>query len=253
METDIQVGRILVEGSVCRDMYDEHPGLAYFYQTGHRCVPLQYALPMATAKVVAEHEWARLHPASAEDDDPDDWEEYDGQFTPERVLLLARDGTTVQCFENGQWVRDFVPAAQWEAELARAAELSSEASFEAGWDNFGTAERLRERASVIRRNVAIAKANAGRTQRVDSIRGLSERCLLAMARIATVAWSASADDARQAAFRAACALGIREHLGGIVEPPLMFDGESILLAGWHSGRKWAQTLLEGFPLGEDEY
>ena len=158
MDAHNQVASIVVEGSLCMDMYDEHPGLAYFYRTIRRRLPIPHALPLATAKLIAQRDWARRHPESEADADP--WAEYDGQFTASRILLLAHDGTVLQCFEAERWVTDFVAPAEWDALLKRAADLESEASVEAGWDNFSTAEGLRSSATAIRRRVSIARAKA---------------------------------------------------------------------------------------------
>ncbi|MBK3780171.1 hypothetical protein G3A43_07860 [Paraburkholderia aspalathi] len=241
------IASIVIEGSLCRDMYDEHPGLAYFYTNARRGVTIPHHVPLATAKAIAEAEWKLCHPETA---NHDDWEEYDGLFTPVRVLLLARDRTTIQCFENDHWVSSFVPPEQWPALLSQAAELESEASIEAGWDNFSTAERHRESASAIRRTVAIARANVS-SQHADRIRGLTERVQLAMARIATLADIETETPGWGSVRCAASALGISEHLAGILEPPIMFDGEPYLLKAWQEGVTWAEEFTSRNEAVED--
>ncbi|RQR65552.1 hypothetical protein DIE18_03640 [Burkholderia sp. Bp9125] len=245
MDAHNQVASIVVEGSLCMDMYDEHPGLAYFYRTIRRCLPIPHALPLATAKLIAQRDWARRKHESEADEDP--WAEYDGQFTASRILLLAHDGTVLQCYEDERWVTDFVAPAEWDALLTHAADLESEAAIEAGWDNFSTADSLRSSATAIRRRVSMARANAAAQEsKDDSIRGLSARVLAALARVATTAGDPAAVDAWTAAKRAARALGIREQLASVQEPPLMFEGEAWLIAAWREGQAWAQELEEGF-------
>ncbi|MDN8078793.1 hypothetical protein QZN30_05465 [Burkholderia multivorans] len=237
----MQVASIIVEGSLCRDMYDEHPGFAYFYVTAHQGISIPHPLPLSTAMAVAEAAWKRDH-VSSEDDD---YEEHDGQFTPESILLLSADRETVQHYRNGHWVSEFIPPEEWDTQLCRASELSSEASIEAGWDNFSTAERLSASATAIRRQVDIARNHhaARLADPVDTIRGLSERVSLAMARIATAACSDAAPVSWRQAKRGARALGIREGLAGLAEAPVMFEGEPVLLKAWQEGVDWALAFL----------
>lgn len=150
---------ISIHGHESRDMYDEHPGLAYFeVATGQDFRPRE-ALSVRRAMEVAERKWARLHGASGVDDL--DAEEYDGQFSPSKILLLDAAGRVVQQFNGSAWVTDFAAPEEWPALLARASELESESSEEARWDNFSTSERLSEKARDLRNRVAIAQANLG--------------------------------------------------------------------------------------------
>jgi hypothetical protein len=243
-DAHMQVASIIVEGSLCRDMYDEHPGFAYFYVTSHDVIPIPHPLPLSTAMSVAEAVWRRDHASPVSDDD---YEEYDGQFTPESILLLSERNETLQHYRDGRWVTEFVPPEEWDEQLRRASELAEESSFEAGWDNFSTAERLRASATAIRRKVDIARAHhaAQLGDPVDRIRGLSGRVSLATARIATIAGAANANAAWRQAARCARALGIREGLAGVTEPPIMFAGEDTLLKAWREGVEWALALLDG--------
>ncbi len=154
----MQVSSIVVEGQVCRDMYDEHPGLAYFYMDGRRQVPISHPLSMTDGKALAESAWQRYH---AESRSADEYEEYDGQFTPSRVLLLNCDEAVLQCYEGNGWLTEFDSPEQWAAMLTQAGELASEASIEAGWDNFSTAKGLRAQATHLRRRVSISQAHFG--------------------------------------------------------------------------------------------
>lgn len=252
MDDHNQITRIVVEGSVCRDMYDEHPGLAYFYVQSHREVPIPHALPITSSKLIAEREWARRHPPEAAgEDDQEPWTEYDGMFTATRILLQARDSSVVQCLERGEWERDFPPATEWDSMLKRATDLSHEASVEAGWDNFSTAENLRSRATDLRRAVAMARAQTTARAAQESIRGLTARVLAAHARIAAVAASPTARRLAKEAERAARAVGIQDQLTGGAKPPLMFKGERVLIAAWQSGRAWARKFEEGFDVDSD--
>ncbi|MEX3983779.1 hypothetical protein AB4Y45_32875 [Paraburkholderia sp. EG287A] len=250
MDDHNQIARIVVEGSLCRDMYDEHPGFAYFYLDAQRDVPIPHALPLTTSKLIAEREWVRHHPPVADGDD-DAWEEYDGMFTATRILLLARDASPVQCYERGEWKRDFPAPAEWESMLNRATDLSSEASVEAGWDNFSTAENLRRTATALRRSVAMARAQANAQAAEESIRGMNARVLAAHARIAAVAGAKDARLLWRQAERAAHAVGIHDQLTGGAKPPAMFKGERVLIAQWQSGCAWARKFEEGLAVERD--
>lgn len=243
----MQVASIVVEGQVCRDMYDEHPGLAYFYMDGRRQVPISHPLSMADGKALAESAWQRYH---GESRSADEYVEYDGQFTPSRVLLLNSDEAVLQCYEGNGWLTEFDSPEQWAAMLTQAGELTSEASIEAGWDNFSTAKGLRAQATHLRRRVSISQAHFGMLPAPKSrpkppaprMRGLDERVALALARITRIAYPEEWRSERESVERAAEAVGRRDYHAGLDEPPIMFADEPILLKAWAEGRAEAADL-----------
>lgn len=245
----MQVASIVVEGRVCRDMYDEHPGFAYFYVDGRRRVAIREALPITEAMTVAETVWQRLQAESAAEDAND---EYDGQFTANRIVLLAAGGAVMQCFEGNSWATEFDAPDQWPALLAQAGELDAEASFEAGWDNFSTAEGLRARATNLRRRVSMSQAHYGALPEpkprakppVRRMRGLDERCALALARITRITDPEMGDVDLTAVEMDAEALGMRDYREGNEEPPIMFASEPLLLNAWKTGQASAADMEE---------
>jgi len=243
------VDRIVIEGRTCRDMYDEHPGFAYFYVDSSRHVEMPEMLPLTQAQAKAEDAWKQF---AADDNEANDFEEYDGQFTPSRVVLQASNGAVLQCFENGRWVSEFDAPDTWDALLATAAANESEASFEAGWDNFSTAETLRHAATGLRRRVTMAMAHYGvlpepparspAVKPVRRMRGLDERAAFALAKILRLSDPEKAEDDMAVALNDAESLGMSDYHEGVTEPPIMFEDEPSLLATWKSGQRWAADL-----------
>jgi hypothetical protein len=230
-------------------MYDEHPGFAYFYVDSCRHVEMPEMLTLTQAQAKAEAAWRQF---AADDTAVDDFEEFDGQFTPSRVVLQASDGTVLQCFEDGSWVAEFDAPDTWDTLLAIAAANESDASFEAGWDNFGTAETLRHAATGLRRRVSMAMAHYGVlpepparppvVKPVRRMRGLDERAAFALARILRLSDPEKAEDDMAAALIDAEALGMSDYHEGVTEPPIMFADEPSLLSTWKSGQQWAADL-----------
>ncbi|ABI58366.1 hypothetical protein [Nitrosomonas eutropha] len=74
-------------------------------------------------------------------------------FAPELIVIRDRDGRLVLAGQvRGDNVRWCIPVAsdeETEQIVKEVAELRSEASYEAGWDNFSTAQGLRFRARVL--------------------------------------------------------------------------------------------------------
>jgi hypothetical protein len=196
-EATFRVTSITIEGSVLRDMYDDHPGLAYFRSSSsvgvHVPEPLTINQAMETAltawKAVCEEE-AGVHEEAVPEDlgseidviveDPTVDDDYDGKFSASRIVLRDRSGEVVQQYDGSNWVTDFTPADKWKGLLEQAKALEDEASEEARWDNFSTSDNLCEKATRLRRQVAIARANlpepveAALPQPVPSLLAVSE-------------------------------------------------------------------------------
>jgi hypothetical protein len=163
IEQPLLVTKITIEGSVLRDMYDEHPGMAYFSSSSNVGVRVRKPLPIAEAMDVAIAGWKKVtgeHDDDALDDDDDD---YDGKFSATRIVLRNAGDEVVQEFNGSNWISEFAPADQWDSLLERAKTLDEEASEESRWDNFSTAELYRDQATELRRKVSIARANLSPT------------------------------------------------------------------------------------------
>lgn len=245
----MKIFSIVVEGQVCRDMYDEHPGVAYFYVDGRQQLALLKALSVPDAMEIGQAAWHRLRGEAAQEETA---QEYDGQFTATRLLLVAESGAVVQCFDGDCWATEFDSPEEWTGLLAKASELEADASFEAGWDNFSTAEGLRARAAALRRRVSISQAHFGvlpepvhrRKQPVQRMRGLDERCAYALARILQITDPETAAADMVCVEMEAGLLGMRDYREGIEAPPIMFADEPALLAAWKSGQDSAADMEE---------
>jgi hypothetical protein len=248
----MQVTSIVVEGRMCRDMYDEHPGLAYFYVDAIQRVQIPQPLSMEEARALAEAKWRELHPPvspGVQDVPDEEFDEADGQFTPTRIVLLDGNRTVMQRLDSDGWMTDFASPDQWEALLAQARAMESEASVEAGWDNFSTAEGLRADATRMRRRVSIAQAHFGvlpsvpaaapRVRAKPNMRGLDERVALAQARITSITDPEKGEDDILSARMDAEARGEREFWQQLYEPPVMFLDEPLLLGSWEHGQSTA--------------
>jgi hypothetical protein len=177
------VTSITIEGSELRNMYDEHPGFAYFSTASSISVRVPEPLTLNQAMERALEAWKTVcnddateldetvpergdsQADSADEEMIDD--DYDGKFSASRIVLSNRAGEVLQEYNGSSWVTDFAPADQWPLLLKQAEELSDEASEEARWDNFDTANGLRGRAAGLRRQVAIARANLPEQPQAD--------------------------------------------------------------------------------------
>lgn len=143
-----------IDGAESRDMYDEHPGLAYFKVRISRRyrVSRYWTMEEAMRRSLAAFErMQREH--RRQDGDPLDW---DGRFAPDTIVLHDQYGTPVQEWRDGHWCDD-LPAPERLAGLREGvAGLRAEAAIEAGWDNHETARALRLQADRIERRVAMA-------------------------------------------------------------------------------------------------
>jgi hypothetical protein len=157
-EKSLSVTSITIEGSTLRDMYDEHPGLAYFDSPSSLGVRVRKPLPMTEAMEAAMAAWSKVC-GESDSNEFDDDDEYDGKFTATQIVLRNGAQEVVQQYDGEKWITDFVPAETWPDLLEKANSLDEEASEEARWDNFSTAQGLREQATELRRQVSIARAN----------------------------------------------------------------------------------------------
>jgi hypothetical protein len=164
VEQPTLVTSITIEGSELRDMYDEHPGLAYFSSSTSVGVRVPKPLPMAEAMDTAIAAWKKINGDDNGDElDDDEDDDYDGKFSASRIVLYNAGNEVIQEFNGSTWITEFAPADQWDSLLERAKALDAEASEESRWDNFSTATNYREQATELRRQVSIARANLSAT------------------------------------------------------------------------------------------
>lgn len=152
----LYVFEICINGQVARDMYDEHPGYAFYYSDSSECledVPAYCSI--SRAKEIAIREFTKLALMSSEREST-----YDGDFTPYSIVLSDQFGGPLMEYANGKWLDDLPSEAEWPALLEQATHLADEASEEARWDNFETSKALSHRAEAIRRRIKCAQAIA---------------------------------------------------------------------------------------------
>lgn len=152
--------KIIIMGRTCREMYDDHPGLAYFYSDSNK----QYSVPrpatMANCQARALELFHKLQDAANAS------EEHEGLFVPDYIVLKDQLGNVIHEYGSFRglsgnykvgWIDNLPTEDTWPALLAEASRLDSEGSVESGWDNFETARQLHEQAAEIRRRIDMAK------------------------------------------------------------------------------------------------
>ncbi len=158
----LYVKTIVLHGQLCQDMYDSHPGYAYFYTDSWESFPVPSCCSLTTA-MKASLKLLRMKQKEIGTED-----EYDGLFRPSSIILLDQLGNAVQEFRetyivNGQyrgaWLKELPAESEWAALENKAGMLDNEAAVESGWDNFETARSLRNSAQKIRRVVQIARVS----------------------------------------------------------------------------------------------
>lgn len=148
----LYVDHCVIHGSVCCDMYDEHPGFAYFYRDGSLSADLTPYRHLADAQQHALEIWH-----AQRKDDEEDKDEWDGKFTAGATIVLKDQfGRPIDEFDGKSWSL-IEPEERWPELLEQVRTLRSEAHFESGWDNASTAADLRRRADKLERAVQIAE------------------------------------------------------------------------------------------------
>lgn len=160
-KSPLYVKTILLRGRTCRDMYDDHPGYAYFYTDDFQAIKAPPYCPMSRAMQIS----LRLLQEAQEEINHD--EERDGLFIASSIVLLDQFGDAIQEYVerdigNGKytqgWLDVFPDESEWAAMEERAKALDSEGSIESGWDNFETGRELHSQAEALRRQITMAKA-----------------------------------------------------------------------------------------------
>ncbi len=149
---------IIIVGEESCDMYDHAPGFAYFNRNGHRCIDTPVFADIEELRVTAIKGLEELESYVS-------FEEYDGMFRPLEVRIHDGDGQTIDLCEalgrnSRVWLSDSndqFPEKEWENVEAKIKALLSEASFEAAWDNFDSARRLRNEAAWLQERLSLSR------------------------------------------------------------------------------------------------
>lgn len=156
LASPLYVRSISIKGQEARDMYDEHPGYAYYYSdTSEVIEDVPAYCSISQAKEIAACEFTKLMDianARAEEDQCSD-----GDFTPHSIILRDQFGQPLMEYSKGKWQDEMPAEGEWPAMLEEADRLSAEASEESRWDNFDTSRGLSNRADALRRRVTCAQ------------------------------------------------------------------------------------------------
>lgn len=147
---------IVIEGREYADMYDHAPGVAYFTRDARIQTRAETYSSLDAVKAQAEDWFDELanHAFVMLSKD----QEYDGMFSPSRAKLVNREGRAIALFNGRDWFGQHIEPGDWAKTRTEIKQLQSEASFEAGWDNFGTAQSLREKAHLLAMQLEVSEA-----------------------------------------------------------------------------------------------
>tara|TARA_R110002051_G_scaffold318017_1_gene399808 strand:- start:7266 stop:7889 length:624 start_codon:yes stop_codon:yes gene_type:complete len=132
-----------IHGESLCDMYDHAPGMAYFSTKSSRGVVLPNFADLSEIRDAAYREFSDL---KAEYEAADD---HDGLFIPSRINVIGPDGEVLALYVKGQWLTPSIPQEEWARTETEIHALNVEAANEARWDNFATASRLRDQATLL--------------------------------------------------------------------------------------------------------
>ena len=143
---------ITIEGEVKMNMYDHAPGLAFFEKETSRSVAVPPYTEYYKLRELAEAGFAEFYQASSEAEDV-----YEGLFRPLNMRICNSDGVVIDLYERGGWLVDTIPPSQWAETAVQIEELNREGSFQSGWDNFSTAQRLHRQASRLQQLLTLSR------------------------------------------------------------------------------------------------
>ena len=148
--------RAIIYGSESRDMYDHEPGFAFFSRDAERPVAFLKYMEMTELRDIAAAEFQRYREKC-----PSDGQEYDGMFFPYGIRILNAHDEVIDLYKNGRWASldgdDLIPHSQWDIVESEIKRLRSEASVEAGWDNFETARSMRQQARRLEERLSLSR------------------------------------------------------------------------------------------------
>lgn len=147
------VKNLIVDGELYQSIDDGQPNSECFASPGRRIIPIPDYIDLQTTKALAITELKRII------DERDCDEPYSGLFVPTNIALLDQFGQVVTTYRNSLWTDegDLPDPSTWDELLAQAAHSRTEATSEAGMDNYSTACLLRQAACVIEEKVKTAK------------------------------------------------------------------------------------------------
>lgn len=144
-EAPLFVHKIAITGQTSHEMYDEHPGLAYYQTTNTHTYKAPPYCGLAQARDLADRMVEKMREATRGQ------EESEGDFSPSTVQLQDHAGRTLQVFDQDAttrqkaWLAPVTPEKAVEL-VAQAGEMRRDASEEMRGDNFETSRRLHDRA-----------------------------------------------------------------------------------------------------------
>ncbi|RCV86949.1 hypothetical protein [Billgrantia montanilacus] len=152
--------RAIIYGSESCDMYDHAPGCTYYTRDVERpVVVLEPFISLRELRELAVRHFQFQAELVAEWDDKG--ATYDGMFRPWGVRILNPDDEVIDLYMNGSWATDdrdgLVPRSQWDIVESEIKRLRSEASVEAGWDNFETARHMRQQARRLEDRLSLSR------------------------------------------------------------------------------------------------
>jgi len=138
---------IVIEGHEYADMYDHAPGFAYYTRDARTGAPAPAYSNLDAVKEQAEGWFDELSRDAFVAQDKA--QSLDGLFHPSWAKLVNQEGRAIALYNGRCWFDQRLEPGDWDATRSEIANLLREASFEAGWDNFSTARRLREKAHLL--------------------------------------------------------------------------------------------------------
>lgn len=160
-ESPLYPSCIRVIGTEFRDMYDDHPGLAYFTVDTVRefSLPAYCSMKIARAKAIAIYQELKVSQCCEyADHDP-----VEGDFSPLRFVILDQFNRTLDEVSalhladdsEKYWESFHLQGIEVDRIAAEAEATERAAAEEARWDNIDTANGLRNAASRLRRLISI--------------------------------------------------------------------------------------------------
>lgn len=149
--------RAIIYGSESCDMHDHAPGFAYFTRDAERLVVFLKYIEMPELREIAMAEFHGYREKCPSDG------QYDGMFFPHGIRILNAHNEVVDLYKNGRWAvdgDDLIPHSKWDIVESEIKRLRSEASVEAGWDNFETARGMRQHARRLEERLSLSRFRA---------------------------------------------------------------------------------------------
>ena len=154
------IKHIEICGYFYRNINDQVPSHGCFTMEGKHTIDLPSSNGLEDAKNKAFIEFTVLNDEFEKEAGTDDnFDPYDGLFSPSCILLLDQFGECITRYKNSEWQEshDLPSKDEYEALMAKSQQLRNDASIEAGWDNFSTAQSMRCEARNIELLIQMSK------------------------------------------------------------------------------------------------